>query len=112
MEKGLVPQDGQELHRMIEAAATSLGLENIKTTTDQAKKTATISGDKDGYRYRLAMDGGGSCEIKTASQMAIPSKKSDLKDEVKRLHNDRYKQREIADMLGISQSLVSSLLNG
>ena len=86
-------------------------LEDVKTSTDERLRTATISGKKDGKLYSVTINETDLGKIGTFTEYVELSRKSDYKDEVKRLYKvDRLKQREIAQRLGISQSLVSQLL--
>ena len=83
---------------------------DIKTTMDEVKGIATISGKKDGKYLSFTIEQRDCDE----AQLDITEKfrrKSDYKDEVKRLYKLGLKQKEIAARLNISQPLVSILLN-
>ena len=85
--------------------------DDMQTSTDEARGFATISGKRDGMRFSLTIDKSELGETRTQSVYTELSRKSDYKDEVHRLRQQGLKQREIALRLGISQSLVSKLLN-
>jgi len=85
--------------------------EDVQTSTDETRGFATISGKKDGMRLSLTIDKSELGETRTQSAYTDLPRKSDCKDEVHRLRRQGLKQREIALRLGISQSLVSKLLN-
>jgi len=85
--------------------------ENVQTSTDETRGFATISGTRDGMRFSLTIDKSEFGETRTQSVYPELPRKSDYKDEVHRLRQQGLKQREIALRLGISQSLVSKLLN-
>ena len=83
---------------------------DTKTTMDEVRGIATIFGKKDG-KYLTFIIEQRDCD---EAQLDITEKfkrKSDYKDEVKRLHKMGLRQREIATRLNMSQSLVSRLLN-
>ena len=84
---------------------------NIKTSTDESRGIATVSGEKDGQLLSYSIRQSGLGKIGIQSVYDKLPRKADYKDEVKSLYRDGYKQREIAAMLGISQSLVSKLLH-
>lgn len=92
-------------------ASAKLNLQNLKTSTDETKGIAVISGEKDGQIYSLTIQSNPYGVTQLATEYYKPSQKADLMPEVKRLYKDGYKQKEIATMLGISQSTVSNLIN-
>ena len=79
-------------------------LSDIKTTMDEAKGVATIFGKMDGKYLSIVIEQRDVESVKVI-------RKSDYKEEVKKLHAAGFKQREIADRLNMSQPLVSKLLN-
>ena len=83
------------------------GLENVKTTYNTKTGTACITGTKDGYHYTTTMQKDKHCVIQAQSRFESNFGKDALVSQVKSLLQQGYKQREVADMLGISQSLVS-----
>lgn len=83
------------------------GLENVKTTYNTKTGTACITGTKDGYQYTTTMQKETYGVIQTQSCFEFNLGKDALVSQVKRLRQQGYKQREVADMLGISQGLVS-----
>lgn len=85
--------------------------DDMKTTTDEVLGRATITGRKNGLRLSLTIDKSDIGETRTQSVYLDMKKKSDYKDEIFRLRQQGLKQQEIANRLGISQSLVSKLLN-
>lgn len=110
MSKELIPQKKEvSLREMVDNFANQL--ENVKTTTDETRGTATISGKRGGKNVSVTIDSSDYGETRSFSVYDDLSRKSDYKDEVKRLYRQGLKQREIALRLGISQSLVSKLLN-
>lgn len=85
--------------------------DDMKTTTDESLGRATITGRKNGLRLSLTIDKSEIGETRTQSVYLDMPRKSAYKDEVFRLRRQGLKQQEIANRLGISQSLVSKLLN-
>lgn len=83
---------------------------DTKTTIDEIKGIATISGKKDGKYLSFVIEQRDYDEIQMESIDKF-KRKSDYKEEVKRLHRNGFKQKEIAARLNMSQSFVSRLLN-
>ena len=78
---------------------------------DSVSRTVSISGETDDARISTRIDiFSENSFVKTSSKFQKKEKKSDYIDEVRKLYQQGYKQVEIAQMLGISQSLVSNLL--
>ena len=112
MSKELIPRNcAKDLQNYINEAVDRLELNDIKTTTDEAKGIATISGARDGLNYSLVIEKSKHGQTLTASMYEQLPRKSDYKDEVKRLFQQGLKQKQIALRLGMSQSLVSRLLH-
>lgn len=83
---------------------------DTKTSIDEVKGIATISGKRDGKYLLFVIEQKDYDEI----QLDVSGKskrKSDYKEEIKRLHKIGLKQKEIALRLNMSQSFVSRLLN-
>ncbi|SEH26242.1 helix-turn-helix domain-containing protein [Selenomonas sp. KH1T6] len=91
--------------------STRLELQNLKTSTDEAKGIAILSGEKDNKTYSVTIQANQFGVTQIATEYSKPAKKTDLMPEVKRLYKDGYKQKEIATILGISQTTVSNLIN-
>ena len=83
---------------------------DTKTTIDEIKGIATISGKKDGKYLSFVIEQRDYDEIQFESADNF-KRKSDYKEEVKRLYKNGFKQKEIASRLNMSQSFVSRLLN-
>lgn len=83
---------------------------DTKTTIDEVKGIATISGKKDGKYLSFVIEQRDYDEIQFESADNF-KRKSDYKEEVKRLYKNGFKQKEIASRLNMSQSFVSRLLN-
>ena len=91
----------------LENFVNQTGLENVKTTYNTKTGTACIVGNKDGYQYTTTMQKEVHGVVQTQSRFESNLGKEALVSQVKSLLKQGYKQREVADMLGISQSLVS-----
>ena len=85
-------------------------LSDIKTTMDEAKGVATIFGKMDGKYLSIVIEQREGVVVPFVESVKV-IRKSDYKEEVKKLHAAGFKQREIADRLNMSQPLVSKLLN-
>ena len=110
MSRELTPKRRQSaLQRAVNDVSSQMT--KVKTSTDEDKGIATVSGERDGKRLSFTIRQSDLGEIRRAAVYADLPRKSDYKDEVQQLYREGYKQREIAAMLGISQSLVSKLIN-
>ena len=98
---------GINVIQMLENFVAQTELENVKTTLNTKTGTASITGSKDGYQYTTTMQKETHCMVRTESMFECNLLKEALISQVKNLRRQGYKQQEIADMLGISQSLVS-----
>lgn len=77
---------------------------------DEKKQTITMSGKQNGYHVTLTAEKGLG-ETTTQTRYPVLDRKSEYKDEVLRLSNEKgLKQKEIAAILNISQSTVSKLI--
>ena len=88
-------------------------LDETKTTIDEKKGIATVSGKKNGKFLSFFIEQK-DCNDELQSNVNVensPVRKSDYKEEIKKLHKEGFKQKEIAFRLNMSQSLVSRLLN-
>ena len=83
---------------------------DTKTTVDEVKRIATISGRKDGKYLSFIIEQHDYNEIQLKSTDKL-KRKSEYKEEIKRLYKNGFKQKEIASRLNMSQSFVSRLLN-
>ena len=83
---------------------------NIKVSIDETRGTATLRGKKDGKIFSFSIAQQDETEVPKINDSNKIIRKSDHKDEVKRLYKLGIKQTEIARQLNISQSLVSRLL--
>lgn len=86
------------------------GLSNVKTSYDSRTGTATITGNRDGMQYTTTVQRNKYGATKTVSQYDVTVGRDAMIEQVKQLKRQGYKQTEIADMLGISQSSVSNYL--
>ncbi|MEH2953643.1 terminase [Candidatus Merdisoma sp. JLR.KK011] len=98
---------GINVIQMLENFVAQTELENVKTTLNTKTGTASITGSKDGYQYTTTMQKETHGMVRTESMFECNLGKEALISQVKNLRRQGYKQQEIADMLGISQSLVS-----
>ena len=84
-------------------------LSDGKLILDKNKGTAVFSGKKNGNIYTVSIEESEYGRAKTETIYEDLARKSDYKDEVKRLSKQGFRQKDIALRLGISQSLVSKL---
>ena len=83
------------------------GLNDTKMTINSKTGTVSIIGHKNGYQYTTTMQQEKHGNIVRNSSFEVNVGKEALVEQIKELRKEGYKQLEIADMLGISQSLVS-----
>lgn len=83
---------------------------DTKTMIDETKGIAKISGKKAGKYLSFMIEQHDYDEIQLDSVDKF-KRKSDYKEEIKRLYKNGFKQKEIAARLNMSQSFVSRLLN-
>ena len=107
MSDNLVKKEQISGFQALENFVNQTGLENVKTTYNTKTGTACITGTKDGYKYTTTMQKETNGVVQTQSRFESNLGKDALVSQVKSLLKQGYKQREVADMLGISQSLVS-----
>lgn len=87
-----------------------VGLNDTKMTINSKTGTVSITGCKDGYQYTTTMQQEKHGNIVRNSSFEVNIGKGALVEQIKELRKDGYKQLEIANMLGVSQSLVSKYL--
>ena len=83
------------------------GLENAKTFINSKTGTASITGTREGLVFTTTVKKEKSGIVRTDSAFKTNIGKAALVEQIKELLRQGYKQREVADMLNISQSLVS-----
>ena len=83
------------------------GLNDAKMTINSKTGTVSIIGRKDGYQYTTTMQQEKHGSVVKNSSFEVNIGKEALIEQIKDLRREGYKQIEIAEMLGISQSLVS-----
>ena len=83
------------------------GLNDTKMTINSKTGTVSITGIKDGYQYTTTMQQEKHGSVVKNSSFEVNIGKEALIEQIKDLRREGYKQIEIAEMLGISQSLVS-----
>ena len=78
---------------------------------DKCKGIMNISGKKRDEVFRATQHFYDKGVVKTASSFRANMSRSERKKLVKQLRREGFKQQDIADRLGISQSQVSNILN-
>lgn len=107
MNNKLKKKDPNNVLQMLNDFIIQTGMENVKTSINTKTGTASITGTKDGYQYTTTVKREKNGIINTHASFEINLGKEALVFQVKQLIKQGYRQREVADMLGISQSLVS-----
>lgn len=102
---------GKNILSVMSELVNGIGLENVKTSFNSKTGTASITGIRDGIQYTTTLKTQKNGIIQTSSQFDVENiSKKALKMQIKDLKKQGYKQREIAEMLGISQPTVSNYL--
>lgn len=86
-------------------------LQNNKIHIDEIKGVATVQGTKDEKNFSFSIEQRDLKENDMPKASDKFARKSDYKEEIKRLYQSGLKQTEIAHKLNMSQSSVSKLLN-
>lgn len=85
-------------------------LNDIKTTMDEVRGVATVFGKMEGKYLSIVIEQRNEDVTPELDPVKV-IRKSNYKEEVKRLHAAGFKQIEIAKRLNMSQPFVSRLLN-
>lgn len=86
-------------------------MSDIKTTMDEVKCMATISGKLEGKYLSIVIEQRDEDVLSDVNEGKL-IRKSSYKEEIKKLHKEGFKQSEIARRFNMSQSSVSRILNG
>ena len=86
-------------------------LQNNKIHIDEIKGIATVQGTRGGKIFSFSIEQRDLAGIDISGAGDKFARKSDYKEEIKRLYQSGLKQTEIAHKLNMSQSSVSKLLN-
>ena len=86
-------------------------LSNIKVNIDEMKGVATVLGKIEGKYLSIVIEEKDFDDIESKVEPVKVVRKSSYKEEVRRLHEAGFKQKEIAFRLNMSQPLVSRPLN-
>ena len=86
-------------------------LQNNKIHIDEIKGVATVQGTKGGKIFSFSIEQRDLTENDMPRASDKFARKSEYKEEIKRLYQSGLKQTEIAHKLNMSQSSVSKLLN-
>lgn len=84
-------------------------LTNAQISINDVKGVATVIGTKEGKIFSVVIEQQEENSLDNSDVKV--ARKSDYREEIKKLYRTGMKQIEIARRLGISQSLVSKLLN-
>lgn len=107
MSNNLVKKGQVSALQALENFISQTELNNVKTSINTKTGTASITGSKDGYQYTTTIKREKHGVIQTQASFETNMGKEALITQVKQLLKEGYRQREVANMLGISQSLVS-----
>lgn len=107
MSDNLIETRGINVIQTLENFISKTELEDVKTIIDAKAGTASITGSRDGYQYTTTLKRQEYGVVQTHTSFECNIGKEALISQVKQLLKQGYRQREVANMLGISQSLVS-----
>lgn len=107
MDNGLQKQKSGDVLALVKEFIEQTGLSDAKMTLNSKTGTVSITGRKGGYQYTTVMQQEKQGKIVKNTTFAVNVGKEALIEQIKDLRREGYKQSEIADMLGVSQPLVS-----
>ena len=107
MDNGLQKQKSGDALALVKEFIEQTGLSDAKMTLNSKTGTVSITGRKGGYHYTTVMQQEKQGKIVKNTTFAVNVGKEALIEQIKDLRREGYKQSEIADMLGVSQALVS-----
>lgn len=85
-------------------------LDSVEIRIDNKKMTKRLIISQDGHRYTMTEKQGNLGVVQTRTSFKVSQNKEEKIFQVRQLSQEGYKQNEIADMLGVSQSSVSKYL--
>lgn len=107
MDSKLQKQKSGNALALVKEFIEQTGLSDVKMTLNSKTGTVSITGRKDGYQYTTVMQQEKKGKIVKNATFEVNVGKELLIEQIKGLRREGYKQSEIADMLGVSQPLVS-----
>ena len=102
--------DGESMLHLIARIIDELGLSGAKTQYDARSGTATITGIKDGVRCTTTLRQDTPDFDKKVKHSTTIGREAAV-EQVKELYRQGYRQVDIAEMLDISQSTVSTYIH-
>lgn len=88
----------------------NIPLKDVKAQFNSKAGTASVTGHLNGIQYTTTLSRQPGGVIQTKSSFDKGMGRDALKNQIKQLKKEGYKQSEIAGMLGISQPTVSNYL--
>ena len=110
MSDNLVKKQPKNILTVMDNLVSDIGLNDVKTTFDSKTGIASVIGNKDGFQYTTTLTKHMNGVVQTTTQFATNLGKEALISQIKALRKQGYKQQQIADMLKISQAIVSKYL--
>lgn len=110
MDNELQKQKSENVLALVKEFIEQTGLGDAKMTLNSKTGTVSIIGSKGGYQYTTVMQQEKQGKLVKNTTFAVNVGKEALVEQIKDLRGEGYKQSEIADMLGVSQALVSKYL--
>lgn len=111
MQNNIVKKKPQNILSAINELVSDMGLNDVRTNFDSKTGIASVVGSKDGFQYTTTVTKHKNGVVKTTSQFVTNLGKEALTAQIKDLRKQGFKQKQIADMLKISQATVSKYLN-
>lgn len=110
MGNDLMKKQAQNILTAINDLVSDIGLNDVKTNFDSKTGIASVIGNKDGFQYTTTLTKHINGVVQTTTQFATNLGKEALITQIKDLRKQGFKQKQIADMLKISQATVSKYL--
>lgn len=110
MKNEITKQSQENVLLAINNLVKNVGLNDVKTSFNSKTGTASVTGNRNGIQYTTTLKKQQNGITQTSSQFNINISKDALKNQIKDLNKQGFKQQQIADMLNISQPTVSNYI--
>lgn len=110
MANEIIKKQSQNVLAAIGELVSNVGLDDVKTNYNSKTGTASVVGTRNGIQYTTTLTRQSHGIVQTSTQFETNLGKDALRDQIKDLRKQGYKQKEIADMLKISQPTVCKYL--
>lgn len=110
MSKDIIEKKQGDIIGAMNSFVSEVPLENLSMQYNEKTKTASISGQLRGVLYTTTLKAIPDGVIKTTTQIDVSAGKDVLIQQAIDLKKQGYTQKQIAEMLGVSQATISNYL--